>query len=132
MSRENIEVGRRLAEAFNRGGFDAVRPFFDPALVWYEDPAFPEAGVYRGLQAWEAYARQFLAEFSEIRYEPGEAIDAGDDVVVNMRIRGRGSASGAEFQISAWWALTFRKGKVVRCFSYLDRDRALEAVGLSE
>ena len=88
--------------------------------------------MFRGRDAWEAYARQFLAEFSEIQYEPGEIIDAGDDVVVNMRIHGRGSASGAEFDISAWWAATVRDGKVVRCFAYLDRDKALEAAALSE
>jgi ketosteroid isomerase-like protein len=132
MSRENVELVRRLADAFEVRSLDAIRPFLDPGLVWHEDPSFPEAGVYRGRDAWEAYARQFLAEFSEIRYEPGEAIDAGDDVVVNMRIRGRGSASGAEFDLSAWWAFTVRDGKVVQCFSYLDRDRALEAVGLRE
>jgi hypothetical protein len=74
MSRENVDLVRRLAEAFNRGTLDAVRPFVDPALVWHEDPSLPEAGVYRGLDEWEAYARQFLAEFSEITYEPGEAV----------------------------------------------------------
>ena len=132
MSRENVEVVRRLADAFNGGGLDAALPFFDPELVWHEDPSFPEAGVYRGRDAWEAYARQFLAEFSEMRYELGETIDAGDYVVGNLGIHGRGSASGAEFDLSAWWAMTFREGKVVRCFSYLDRERALEAVGHSE
>src|SRR5919109_1955314 len=103
MSRENVELVRRLAEAFNRGELDAALAFFDPDIVWHEDPSFPEAGVYRGREEWEAYARQFLAEFSEMRFEPGEAIEAGDDVVVNMRIHGSGSASGAEFDLSAWW-----------------------------
>ena len=132
MSRENVEVVQRLADAFEVGSIDAMRPFPDPALVWHEDPSFPEAGVYRGRDEWEAYARQFLAEFSEIHYEPGEVIEAGDDVVVHMRIHGRGSASGAEFDLSAWWAFTVRDGKVLQCFSYLDRDRALEAAGLRE
>jgi len=83
---------------------------------------------------WEAYAGQFIAEFSELRYEPGpgETIEAGDHVVVNLLIHGRRTASEAEFDLSASWAFTLRDGKVVRCFSYLDRDRALEAVGLSE
>ena len=132
MSQENVEIVRRLAETFNRGSLDALRPFVDPEVVVYEDPSFPEAGVLRGWDEWEAYARQFLAAFSEIRYEPGEAIDAGDDVVMNLRIHGRGSASGAEFDLASWWAFTFRNGRVVRCFAYIDRDRALEAVGLSE
>ncbi len=134
MSQENVEVVRQLAGAFNDGSIEGMRPLLDADLVWYEDPSFPEAGVYRGRDEWEAYARQFIAEFSELRYEPspGETIEAGDNVVMNLLIHGRGTASGAEFDLSAWWAFTLRGGKVVRCFSYLDRDRALEAVGLRE
>jgi len=134
MSQENVEIVRRLAAAFNDGSIEAMRPLLDPELVWHEDPSFPEAGEYRGRDEWEAYARQFLAEFSAIRYEQGPAktVEAGDNVVVNILIHGRGTASGAEFDLSAWWAFTLRDAKVVRCFSYLDRDAALEAVGLSE
>lgn len=33
-----------------------------------EDPSFPEAGVYRGVEAVGAYTEQFLAEFADIRY----------------------------------------------------------------
>jgi SnoaL-like domain len=101
--------------AFNDGSIEALRPLLDPELVWHEDPSFPEAGVYRGRDEWEAYARQFLAEFWSIRYEqgPGETVEAGDNVVVNILIHGRGTASGAEFDLSAWWAFTLprRQGR---------------------
>lgn len=132
MSQENIELVRSLGGVFSRGRLESLRPFFDADIEWHEDPSFPEAGVYRGIEAFEEYAGEFIAEFSEIHYEPREMIDAGDDVVANMWIRGRGKASGAEFELSAWWAITTRDQKVVRCFAYLDRDRALQAVGLSE
>ena len=132
MSQENVEIVLRLAAAFNDGSIEAMRPLLDPELVWHEAPSFPEAGVYRGRDEWEAYARQFLAEFSAIRYEQVPARrPRRDNVVVNILIHGRGTASGAEFDLSAWWAFTLRDGKVVRCFSYLARDAALEAEGLS-
>jgi len=54
----------------------------------------PEAGVYRGLEAVEAYNRQFLAEFAELHYEPQELIDANDHVIANMHIHGRGRRGG--------------------------------------
>lgn len=132
MSQENIKLVRTLGGVFSRGRLESLRPFFDVDIEWHEDPSFPEAGVYRGIEAFEEYAGEFIAEFSEIHYEPREIIDAGDDVVANMWIRGRGKTSGAEFELSAWWAITIRDQKVVRCFAYLDRDRALEAVGLSD
>src|SRR3954469_16161650 len=114
MSQENVEIVRRLAAAFNDGRIEAMRELLDPDVVWHEDPSFPEAGIYRGREEWEAYARQFLAEFSAIRYElgPGETIAAGNNVVMNILVRGRGTASGAEFDVSAWWAFTLRDGKV--------------------
>jgi len=132
MSRENLEVVRRVAAAFEQGGFEAVREHFHPQIEWHEDPSFPESGIYHGLQAVEAYGEQFMSEFATIHYEPGEMLDSGDHVVTKMSIKGVGRASGASFEVSAWWAMTFRDGKIIRGYAYLDRDRALEAVGLRE
>lgn len=121
-----------MAEAFNRDGLEGMRPYLHPEIEYHEDPSFPEGGVHHGIQAYETYARQFLQEFSEISYDVGEVIGTGDDLVANLLIHGVGKASGAEFEISAWWGVQVRDGVVVRCFAYLDRDRALEAVGLAE
>lgn len=132
MSREDVDVVMRMVAAFESGGLDAVRPLFDEDVVWHEDPSFPEAGVYRGRDAWEAYARQFMAEFAYLHYDVREIVEAGDDLVVNLRLHGEGKSSGAEFDLSAWWALTVRDGRVVRCFAYLDRDRAFEALRAAE
>ncbi len=132
MSRENVEVVRGLAADFEERGVDALRDFCDPQIEWHEDPSFPEADVYRGLEAVEAYSAQFLSEFSEIHYEVADAIDSGDHVVANLDIAGVGRASGAEFEISAWWAVTIRDKRILQIFAYLDRGRALEAVGLAE
>jgi uncharacterized protein len=132
MSQENVEIAARLAEAFERGGLDEFREYYHPDIEWHEDPSFPEAGVYRGLEAVEAYNRQFLAEFAEIHYDQQELIDANDSVVANMRIHGRGKASGAPFELSAWWVFTLREGRLIRVHAFLDRTQALEAAGLRE
>jgi ketosteroid isomerase-like protein len=132
MSRENVEVMHRFAAGFEERGVDVFRDHCHPDIEWHEDPSFPESGVYRGIEAVEAYARQFLGEFSEIHYELVETIDSDDHVVANVRITGVGRTSGAEFAVSAWWAGTIHDGKIQRCFAYLDREPALEAVGLRE
>ena len=135
MSQGNVDIIRRAIEAFERGGLDQVhqlREYYHPDVEWHEDPAFPESGVYRGIDSVMAYHRQFLSEFAEIHYEAQELIDANDHVIANMRIQGRGKASGAEFELSAWWAFTLRDGQLIRIHAYLDRTRALEAVGLRE
>ena len=132
MPQENVEIVRGLATAFEERGVDALRDYCDLQVEWHEDPSFPEADVYRGLEAVEVYSAQFLSEFSEIHYEVADATYSGDHVVANLEINGVGRTSGAEFKISAWWAVTIRGTRITQIFAYLDRSRALEAVGLAE
>jgi ketosteroid isomerase-like protein len=131
MSQENVEIVRRMAEVFNSGGADAIRRFFHPEIEWREDPTFPEAGVYQGVDAVAQYNEQFLAQFADISYEAHDLVDEGEHVIANIRVQGTGNASGAAFEVSAWWAFTCRDGQVFRVYSYLERGAALEAVGLS-
>lgn len=131
MPSEDEHMTRALAEAFNAGGLDAVRGHFDPDIEWHEDPSFPEAGVYRGIEAVLAYIRQFASEFTDLRYEVAQVAQSDEGVVANIDITGKGKASGAGFEVSAWWALAFRDGRVIRCHAYLDRDAAFSAAGQS-
>jgi ketosteroid isomerase-like protein len=132
VSDENVELVKRFARGFETDGIEVLREYCDPEIEWHEDPAFPEAGVYRGREAVARYGEQFFSEFSEIHYEVGDAFSAGEHVIANMEINGVGRTSGAAFELSAWWASTIRNGKIVRLYAYLDRDRALEAVGLAK
>jgi ketosteroid isomerase-like protein len=70
--------------------------------------------------------------WENLRVEPGELIDAGDDVVAVVRMSGKRRISGMkeEVRVSTIW--TFHEGKVLRYTSYRNRATALEAVGLSE
>jgi ketosteroid isomerase-like protein len=132
MSQENMEVAQRIAAGFEAQDFDAVRRNFDPDIEWKEDPSFPEAGVYRGVEAVAEYARQFRSQFAELRYHAIELFEAGDHVIARMRVTGKGRSSGADFDQDAWWVYEFRDRKAIRCYSYLRRAEALEAAGLSE
>jgi ketosteroid isomerase-like protein len=132
MSQENMNVARRIADGFEAQDFDAVRRNFDSKIEWYEDPSFPEAGVYRGIDAVAEYARQFRSEFAELRYEVVELLEANAHVIAKMKVAGKGRSSGADFAQDAWWVYEFRDGKVIRCYSYLRRSEALEAAGLRE
>ena len=61
-----------------------------------------------------------------------EFVDAGDYVVVCLRLDGRGKASGAGFEEPEVHAHRLRNGKVVETREYRNKAQALEAVGLSE
>jgi ketosteroid isomerase-like protein len=88
-----------------------------------------EAVVTRG---FAPFWRQLYEAWESYEHDCHELIDAGDDVVSIVTDRGRGRASGAEVEISAYGVWTIRDGKIVRVVWYPTCDEALEAAGLSE
>jgi ketosteroid isomerase-like protein len=74
-----------------------------------------------------------LAEtWSDVRTEPEDFIDAGDSVVVPVRVVNTGRSSGLSVKARAAWVAQLREGKVARMTVYQSRVEALEAVGLSD
>ena len=74
----------------------------------------------------------FWQSFENPRSEIEECIASGDDVVLAVRIFGRGKASGADVDTLTGQVLTLRDGKVVRWRVFDNKAAALEAAGLSE
>ena len=72
--------------------------------------------------------------FEHYRPEVEQIIDAGAGRVLTLAIEhGTGRGSGAQVQASNTAHLwTLREGRAVQLDLFLDRKRALEAVGLSE
>ena len=104
--------------------------------MWDFSPSgIPGLGVYRGYDE----VRSFFADdwfqafpFEEWELDLDELIDNGDQVIAIARQRGRGATSGVGAELEQAHILTLRDGEVVRIESYLDREKALEAAGLSE
>ena len=70
--------------------------------------------------------------WEEVRWEPEQYLDAGDQVVVLIQMRARGRGSGAEVETPMAHLCTMRDGKLVRHETFFDRDDALAAAGLGE
>jgi ketosteroid isomerase-like protein len=71
-------------------------------------------------------------EMLALRGEVLEYIDAGDYVVMPMRMRGLPPGGDAEVVLDEVYVSKFRDGKVVELREYRTKAEALEAVGLSE
>jgi ketosteroid isomerase-like protein len=64
-------------------------------------------------------------------FELEEILDAGgQDVVLVLGVRARGTQSGVEVGTRTAEVLTFHRGLIRRRVIYMDRSAALEAVGL--
>jgi ketosteroid isomerase-like protein len=70
--------------------------------------------------------------FEQLRTEPEEFRDLGDDVLLIGRLHARGRESGVEIDSPVAWIFTFRDGNGVRARGYLNIQEALEAAGREE
>jgi ketosteroid isomerase-like protein len=135
MSEENVEIIRRLYDAWVARDFDAVYVAIDADIELNPDPEASWVGigdVYRGHEGMRAYMAAVYEAFEDYRPEVEELLDAGDRVVTLAVESGTGRGSGATVQSNrtahVW---TLREGKAVRLDLYLDRQPALESVGLA-
>ena len=132
MSQENVELVRRVCDAFNRRDIAAFLELLDPDVEWVPILAVLEGRVYRGHEEIRGWIKDLATdwEFFEVSYE--EMRDLGDRVLVFGHWRARGRTSGGQSEQPGTWLYEMKKGKVVRLQTFTNRDEALEAVGLSE
>lgn len=128
MSEENVDIVRRVFEAYVRGDIDEALTHNDPDIVWNpfeEVPSHGHDGVRAYLERWES-------EWEELETTPEEFIDAGDRVLVTVHFRGRGRGSGIEVDARLYEVYALRDGKIVRMDEFTVRSEALDAAGLAE
>ena len=134
MSQENIQTVRDAATAFNRGDVDAwVEYLADDIDYRAIEGALDDSGPMHGKDAVRAHMQDWLDMFDDLKVEPMELIDAGEDQVIAVtRISGRAKLSGVETDLTYAAVHTIRDGKVARGREYWTKEQALEAAGLSE
>ena len=80
---------------------------------------------HEGLRAW---SREWHDAWGAVEYDLHEFIDAGDDVIAVVTVRGRARTSGADAEFARYAGLwTIRDGKVVRVVWFPSRREAIEA-----
>ncbi len=135
MSEENVGVVQAATDAFARDGVDGWLEYFtDDVDYRAAEGAIDDRGPIHGKDALRAYAEDWTEMFDDVRFEPVEVIDAGDDTVIAvMRISGRPKGTSAEtLTLSVAGVNTIRDGKIARSREYWTREEALEAAGLSK
>jgi ketosteroid isomerase-like protein len=134
MSQENVDVARRMLQAFNDGDVEAIVAECDPTVEWEEQSIPGVEPLYRGHEGvrrwWAATILQEELGSLEGRLEGVK--EADDTVIASVRFEAEGTSSGARVQMPVHLVLTFRDGKLIRRQVFLTFAEALEAVGLSE
>lgn len=132
MSQENVDKARDFISAYNRRDFDAAVESFDPEIDWVL-PARQRSDSCRGPDEVKRFWEGLDETFDEVRLEPQEFIDAGDQVATRLRYYVRGKGSGLEVEGLLYHQVaTFRAGRIVRIEYFSEWPEALEAAGLRD
>jgi ketosteroid isomerase-like protein len=132
MSKARVEAIRGVYERWSEGDFRASVELFDPEVTLVMRPEFPDAGTYLGVEGIERYTRGFLEPWARITIEAEEIADAGDNLVVAVRQRGVGGASGAATEFRYFHVWSFCGDRVVRLETFREREEARRAAGHSD
>ena len=128
-----MERTYRVYDAMNRGDLEAVL-----ALTHPEVEAIPRllgvegGGTYRGHDGVRKWWESIFNAFPDFKATVLEVRAVADATISNVRFQGRGGESGVPFEDTIWQVARWRDGRVAWIKSYLEREEALVAAGLSE
>lgn len=131
MSTENVELVRRCFEAWDRRDFEGLPELLHPDFELDLTARVLNPDRYVGVEGLRRFVDELGETWEDMRLEPEELIDAGDQVVVPIlaRLSGRGSGLAMQDRIVQVWSV--RAGKAERVQVFTDRAEALRAAGLA-
>jgi ketosteroid isomerase-like protein len=137
VSRENVEIVRRLYNAVAERDSETVLSIYHPEVVWDHTHNTELAGLmggqtlFHGHEGVRRWSRDFYEAWDDVEAELEDLVDAGDEVVVVLNYRGRGRVSGIEVGLTRMaGVLTIRDEQIVRAVWYRDGAEALRAAGI--
>jgi ketosteroid isomerase-like protein len=132
MSRENVEVVRRVYQAYNEGDMDAMLAELSADIEYVSTGAFPGLEpVYEGHDAWRRFWREFRGAWDSLTIRLDELHDCGDRVATTFTFDARGR-DGVRVTRRFGNVITLRSGRVCRIEAFANPAEALEAVGLRD
>jgi ketosteroid isomerase-like protein len=132
MSQPNVEVIRRGLEALSSGDIERIFEFVDPEFEGQVPPELStEPDTYRGHAGIRRYFQSFWEVMDDIRFQAERLWEAGDSVVADTRMTGRGkqTAIAVEQRFGQIW--TLRDGRAIAVENFATVGDALEAAGLA-
>jgi ketosteroid isomerase-like protein len=132
MSEENVEVIRRIVEAFDRGGVETALRYFDPEIKWVGPPEWLEDHLYEGHEGLRRLAGQWTENFDDYRLDAERFIDTPGGVVALLFARGHIKGSGMPIGQALTWICQVSGGRAKHVQVYFSWEEGLEAAGLSE
>jgi ketosteroid isomerase-like protein len=131
MSEGDLELIRRVLEAWSRRDLDEFLSCFDPACEVVFSPNVPEPGPFHGRDELRGWAEGFTSAWEQQKADIEEAESAQGDLYVLVRTTSHGAGSGIEDVATFPFVFTVRNGLITRWRGFVDGDEARQAAGLA-
>ena len=131
MSQENVDRFVEGIEAFNRRDIEGIVRFVDPEIR-FEHWLAELQGNFVGVDALRAWFADLFEHFASGPIHCTDIRDLGDRVLALGTVRAVGAESGVETEHPYTVLARFENGLLTEFIDFGDREKALEAAGLSE
>jgi ketosteroid isomerase-like protein len=133
VSSERIERIEALLESYLRSGEVAPGIVAPDLEIRQASSIVDTAGTFRGPGAIDEVLGELRESFDNLRFEPEQFAEApGGEVVVIVRVLGRGRGSGIEIDNRIAWVGTFNEDDVLQRLEVFEEpSEALSSVGLT-
>ncbi len=128
MSDVNVALVRRIYEAWNSVGLDALAPWLSETAELQDAPQMPDAVSVHGRDAVVARLREVAEAMGGGSVELRELSAFGDEVLVPMIWRSGDEASSAEFG-EVFHVVRLSGERIVSMRVFVDEDAARAAAG---
>ena len=123
MSEENVELVRRIYEAWERE--ESARDFIAEDIEYVNPSYAVEPGTRRGRKSF----RVIRDTYEDFQIQVERYVDAGEEVVVLAQYKASGQGSGVPVSGEHGYVWTVRDGQAVRFQWFQSHREALEAAG---
>ncbi len=131
MSQQNVEIVRRMYEAFHGADTEGALAHFDSEVA-VDASSRVDGEVGRGRQDLLRIISSWLGAFEGWREEIEEMRDLGERVYVVATQQGRGKGSGLEIKTRYAVLYDVHDGRITGIALYMNPAEALAAAGLAE
>jgi ketosteroid isomerase-like protein len=132
MSQENVEIVRAALDAWNRGDWDGVVKDATGDFELVPPSRSPLSEPLRGVDEVRAWAADQQETVGDLSIKIEELIESGESIVALIRLGIRPDGADAEFELRIAHLWTVRDRKLIRCEVFPEREKALEAAGLTD
>jgi ketosteroid isomerase-like protein len=127
MSEENVELVRRLYDAWLERGFGVVPELMDPEVEYVNPPYAVEPGTRRGYDEFAAAADAVKAVYGDYIVSPIEVHDLGNRVVVRAHVTTESKGNAVPIAAQRGYVFDVHDGRITRFMWFNDPAEALAA-----